>query len=136
MSKIKAFHTLALAAYLSLSTNIQAQSYCQRFFQGIGNSVANSAAKILQKTPPKNYGVPFTPGLPRGTILIGVDPNTLIFNKLKENLEPHRIENAHHYAQHRSIQVTSKGDIIDGHHRTYYAIQHGIAVDVEIVIFD
>lgn len=87
------------------------------------------------KAAEKAIGKTFQIGQGIGTIQIGVDPRTLISMKDLSTLDPKRMADAIKYAGSQAIEVTTYGEVLNGHHRLAYAIMNGQAVDVVIKIF-
>lgn len=65
-------------------------------------------------------------------VQIGVDPNSLKPVKDLRTLDPKRMKSAIKYGGDHVIVVNRSGEVLDGHHRLKYAIEHEKAVDVEI----
>jgi hypothetical protein len=99
----------------------------------VGSKVVSAVSNI--KAPPANPGVPFQPGGHIGSIQYGVNPNTLIPQKILSTLDPQRIQDAVKFAGNKALEVSRSGIIQQGHHRAAGAIANGRTVDVVIMIF-
>ncbi len=133
---------LAYAAFHASTYSSSPQEFAS---QGNWGTVAGTAGSAVigaglsklssPKTPKSNPGVPFKPGQQVGKTQEGVDPNTLIPQKVLSSLDSRRIKDAVKFAGDQAIEVSTIGVIQQGHHRVADAIANGRAVDVVITIF-
>jgi hypothetical protein len=91
----------------------------------------NLDKSCLDKTGQSSVGDPFPSGTNKGA-LIGINPKTLMPTKTgplkQESLDFLKSSQK----QFEPIDVDSKGNILNGHHRADIAIKEGRSVDVNI----
>ena len=98
-------------------------------YLGNSSSSAPKAGFIGERSnSPSNPGVAFKPNVPG--IQTGVDPNTLIPQKVLSGLDPVRMKNAVRYGGDHLVRVGRTGNILDGHHRVANAINEGKTIDI------
>ena len=93
-----------------------------------------AASLAALKAYRQNHMKPIGPAFdPKGNrVQQGVDPRSLTPTKDLSTLDNRRLEDAIKYGGDKPIIVDNKGNVLDGHHRLKYAIEHNRAVDVSI----
>jgi len=100
----------------------------------IGVRVASKVKRFWERfTAKKPIGKPFDPTKPKGSVQIGVNPNTIRPGKDLSKLDRGRLRRAEQYGKNKALKYGQfEGKLRDGNHRLRNAIDKNRAVDVII----